>query len=150
MLMRFDPFREFDRLADDLWTTGGRRRSASPLMAMDAYREGDHFVVHFDLPGVDPDSIDITVENDVLTVAAQRDWERGNEDREWVASERFTGTYRRQLFLGDQLDAEHIDADYGDGVLTLTIPVAEAAKPRKVQVTAGSKKKAIDASSEAA
>lgn len=144
MLMRFDPVREFDRLADEVWGNG-RRKAPSP-MAMDAYRDGDRFVVHFDLPGVDPGSIDVTVEDNVLKVTASRTWER-KEERQWLANERYQGTFERQLFLGDTLDAERIDAAYDQGVLTLTIPVAERAKPRKIEVAAGSSQTAIDAAS---
>ncbi|HUW02246.1 MAG TPA: HSP20 family small heat-shock protein [Acidimicrobiales bacterium] len=128
MLMRFDPFREFDRLAGEAATN---RRN--PLMAMDAYRHGDAVTVHFDLPGVDRDSIDITVEKNQLSVSAERAW-RPSEDDQVVASERPQGTFNRTLFLGDGLDPDRIDADYRDGVLTLTIPVAETAKPRKISV----------------
>ncbi len=149
MLMRFDPFRELDRLSQELWSGADRSSRGFSTMAMDAYREDDHFVVHFDLPGVDPESIDITVEDDMLTVSADRKWER-REAQEWVATERYRGTYQRQLFLGDRLDADHIEATYDEGVLTLTIPVAEAAKPRKVAVQAGKGQQAIDTSSEAA
>jgi HSP20 family protein len=132
MLMRFDPFRDLDRLTQQLWNTGG---SGSSLrgMPMDAYRRGDRFVVHFDLPGVDPDHLELTVEKNVLTVKAERGWERQEGD-EPVAAERIQGTFTRQLFLGETLDADHIEANYEQGVLTLTIPVAEAAKPRKVEV----------------
>jgi len=128
MLMRFDPFQEIDRKL---------RRAASPtMMAMDAYRDGDSFVVRFDLPGVDPNSIDLTVEKNVLTVSADRSWQPSDE-QEVIASERPQGTFRRQLFLGDALDAEHVSASYRDGVLTLTIPTAPQAKPRKVSITTG-------------
>ena len=129
MLMRFDPFRELDRLEQSL---GGSRRT--PAMPMDAYRRGEQFIVHFDLPGIDPGSIDLTVEKNVLTVRAERAWPTQDGD-DWLVSERFQGTYTRQLFLGETLDAEHITANYEHGVLTLTIPVAEQAKPRKVEVT---------------
>lgn len=132
MLMRFDPFRELDRLADN--AVG--RRSTNPLMGMDAYRQGDHVTIHFDLPGVDGDSIDITVEKNQLTVQAERRWEM-TEDLEVLASERPQGTFTRSMFLGDGLDADRIDADYVNGVLTLTIPVAETAKPRKISVGTG-------------
>lgn len=132
MLMRFDPFRELDRLADN--AVG--RRWTNPLMAMDAYRQGDHVTIHFDLPGVDGDSIDITVEKNQLTVQAERRWEMA-EDLEVLASERPQGTFTRSMFLGDGLDADRIDADYVNGVLTLTIPVAETAKPRKISVGTG-------------
>ncbi len=143
MLMRFDPFRELDRL-----TQGFGSRPA--VMPMDAYRHGDRFLVHFDLPGVDASSIDLTVEKNVLTVSAERSW--GREDgAEVVVSERPQGRFSRQLFLGEGLDAEHIEANYENGVLTLTIPVAERAKPRKVEISSGGgKAKAIDTASAAA
>jgi HSP20 family protein len=131
MLMRFDPFREFDRLTQDRWS-GGRM----PVMPMDAYRQDDHFVIHFDLPGVDARSIDLTVEKNVLTVSAERRWQPG-DGAEVVATERPQGNFSRQLFLGDGLDAERIDAEYDTGVLTVTIPVAEQAKPRKIEIGAG-------------
>jgi HSP20 family protein len=131
MLMRFDPFREFDRLIQQ---TGSSRE---PAMLMDAYRRGDRFIVHFDLPGVDPSSIDLTVEKNVLTVRAERKW-RSQEDEEVLVNERPQGTFTRQLFLGEGLDAEHIEANYENGVLTLSIPVAEQAKPRKVAITSNS------------
>ncbi|MDZ7674488.1 MAG: Hsp20/alpha crystallin family protein [Acidimicrobiales bacterium] len=130
MLLRFDPFREFDRLAEE---AAPRRRTTMP---MDAFRSGDEITVHFDLPGVDQDSIDITVEKNQLVVTAERAFPVG-DDAEVVASERSHGTYSRSLLLGDGLDAEHIDADYTNGVLTLTIPVAEVAKPRKISVGTG-------------
>ena len=130
MLMRFDPFRELDRLTQATW---GQNR---PTMAMDAYRRNGDFVVNFDLPGVDPASIDLTVEKNVLTVTAERGFAR-NEGDEIVVAERPQGRFSRQLFLGESLDAEHIRANYEQGVLTLHIPVAEKAKPRKVEVTTG-------------
>lgn len=146
MLMRFDPFRELDRLEQSL--AGARR---TPVMPMDAYRRGDQFIVHFDLPGIDPGSIDLTVEKNVLTVKAERGWQ-SQEGDDWLVSERFQGTYTRQLFLGETLDADHIAANYDHGVLTLTIPVAEQAKPRKVEVTSGGdgSQPAINATSTAA
>lgn len=144
MLMRFDPYRELDRLSQQ-GQAGGR----TPVMPMDAYRQGDHFVVHIDLPGVEPSSIDMTVEKNVLTVAAERRWSPG-EDQQVVASERLQGNFSRQLFLGDGLDADRIEANYDNGVLTLTVPVAEQAKPRKVEITSGGKAKAIETSSTAA
>lgn len=127
MLMRFDPFQDTDRQV--------RRSVPPPMMAMDAYRDGDNFVVQFDIPGVDPGSIDLTVEKNVLTVSAERNWQPG-DGQEIIVSERPQGSFRRQLFLGDSLDVEHITAAYRDGVLTLTIPTAEQAKPRKVAITA--------------
>ena len=131
MLMRFDPFRDFDRITQQLWS--GTRPAVMP---MDAYRHGEEFVVHFDLPGVDPGSIDLTVEKNVLTVSAERNWQAG-EGYQVVASERPQGKFSRQLFLGEGLDYDHISAGYDHGVLTVTIPVAEAAKPRKVEIQAG-------------
>lgn len=131
MLMRFDPFRELDRLSEE--TLSRTRSSAMPL---DAYRQGDRFIVAVDLPGVDPSSIDVTVEKNVLTLRAERTWPRQN-DQEWAVAERRQGTFTRQLFLGDTLDTEAIAARYEQGVLTLEIPVAERAKPRKVDIATG-------------
>jgi HSP20 family protein len=102
-------------------------------MPMDLYRSGDHYVLHADLPGVDPGSVDVHVENGTLTIKAQRS-ERTEEAVQWIASERFTGTFMRQLALGDDIDADKISATYANGVLTLTLPVAEQAKPRRVSV----------------
>jgi len=144
MLMRFDTFRELDRLAEQTWS-GAR----SPAMPMDAYRRGDHFVVHLDLPGVDPSSIDLTVEKNVLTVSAERHWEPA-EGNEVVVAERPQGRFTRQLFLGEGLDAEGIEATYDGGVLTVRVPVAEQAKPRKVQVTSSGSSAAIETGSTAA
>jgi HSP20 family protein len=133
MLMRFDPFRELDSVAQLLGRQSGNRQVTMP---MDAYREGDRFVVRFDLPGVHPDSIDLTVEKNVLTVRAERSWQPG-ESMEVLVSERPQGTFTRQLFLGDGLDVDRIEANYNNGVLTLTIPVSERAKPRKVSIAHG-------------
>ena len=133
MLIRFDPFREFDRLTEQLASTATRVPRGFP---MDAYRRGDQFIVEFDLPGVEPASIDLTVENNVLSVRSERRFEPREGDEVLVA-ERPHGTYTRQLFLADTLDSENVQADYEHGVLTLTIPVAEAAKPRRVQVGGG-------------
>ncbi|HEX2192021.1 MAG TPA: Hsp20/alpha crystallin family protein [Acidimicrobiales bacterium] len=130
MLMRFDPFRQFDRLTSELWNAN---RS---VMAMDAYRDGDSFVVHFDLPGIDPGSIDLTVERNVLTVKAERRWAPA-EGQEVLTAERPQGSFSRQLFLAETLDADHIEASYDAGVLTLRIPVAEKAKPRRVEISSG-------------
>jgi HSP20 family protein len=140
MLMRFDPFREFDRLTQQAW---GQQRSVLP---MDAYRQGDQFTVRFDLPGVDPNSIDITVEKNTLTVRATRQWQR-HEGTEVVVSERPQGTFTRQLFLSEGLDTEAIAANYEHGVLTVTIPVAERAKPRRVEIAVadGAGPKAVEA-----
>jgi HSP20 family protein len=140
MLMRFDPFRELDRLTQGL----GARQA---VMAMDAYRRGDQFFVHFDLPGVDASSIDLTVEKNVLTVSAERSWSR-EDGTDVVVSERPQGRFSRQLFLGEGIDADRIEASYDNGVLTVTIAVAEQAKPRKVEISSGSgRPEAIDAES---
>jgi HSP20 family protein len=145
MLMRFDPFREIDRLTQAFG--GGVRPGVVP---MDAYRRGEQFVVHFDLPGVDPSTIDLTVEKNVLTVTASRQWQHGDGEQ-MLVSERPQGTFTRQLFLGESLNADGIEAGYDNGVLTVTIPVAEQAKPRKVEITAGAgKQSAIEAGSAAA
>ncbi|MEU1588066.1 Hsp20/alpha crystallin family protein [Micromonospora sp. NPDC005710] len=131
MLMRTDPFREIDRLAEQFFGTAARPAT----MQLDAYRDGDHFYAAFDLPGVDPDSIDCTVERNVLTVRAERRRPAG-DGVELVAAERPMGTFTRQLFLGDTLDTEKLEAGYEHGVLTLRIPVAERAKPRRVTIKA--------------
>ncbi len=110
--------------------------SRSPVVPIDAYRHGDRLTVDIDLPGVDPASIDLTVEQNVLTVSVERSWQL-DEGQEALISERPRGTFTRQLFLGDNLDAERIEAGYDHGVVTVTIPVAESAKPRKVEITAG-------------
>ncbi len=140
MLMRTDPFRELDRLTDAFFGTPSR----PAVMPMDAYRQGDAFFVHFDLPGVDAESIDLTVEQNVLTVRAERRSAAG-EDAERLVSERPQGVFTRQLFLGDTLDAENLSADYDAGVLTIRLPVAEQAKPRKVEVSSGSGRREIQA-----
>jgi HSP20 family protein len=133
MLMRFDPFRELDRLAEQLASTATRAPRAFP---MDAYRRGNQFIVEFDLPGIEPSSIELTVEKNVLSVRAERRFEP-REDDEVIVAERPQGTYTRQLFLGDTLDSEHLQAACQHGVLTLTIPIAETAKPRRVPIGAG-------------
>ncbi|SER74228.1 Hsp20/alpha crystallin family protein [Lentzea albida] len=134
MLMRTDPFREFDRLTQQVLGSAGTW-SRPAAMPMDAYRDGDEFVVAFDLPGVAPDAIDLDVERNVLTVKAER--RPVGKDVEMQVSERPLGVFSRQLFLGDTLDADRIDAKYDAGVLTLRIPIAERAKPRKIAISAG-------------
>jgi len=140
MLMRTDPFREFDRLTQAMLGSTARPN----VMPMDAYRDNNSFVVHLDLPGVDAESIDLTVEQNVLTVHAERKPPAG-DSAERVVDERSYGVFSRQLFLGETLDTDKLAASYDAGVLTLTIPVAEQAKPRKVQVTGGSTSKEINA-----
>ncbi|MET7968548.1 Hsp20/alpha crystallin family protein [Micromonospora sp. NPDC005305] len=131
MLMRTDPFREIDRLTEQFFGTTAR----PAVMHLDAYRDGDFFYAAFDLPGVDPDSIDCTVERNVLTVRAERR-RAGGDNVELVAAERPMGTFTRQLFLGDTLDTDRLEAGYENGVLTLRIPISERAKPRRIAVTA--------------
>jgi len=135
MLLQNSPFRELDAL----FNMGGDARSAwvaARPMPMDAYRRGDNVWVHLDLPGVTADSIDISVERNVLTVTAERSYQRQDGDRVYL-DERHDGTFRRQVSLGEGLDADGIDADYTDGVLSLRIPVAPQAKPRKITVSSG-------------
>lgn len=131
MLMRTDPFREFDRLTQQVFGTPGTLARPS-AMPMDAWRDGDTFVVEFDLPGVAPESIDLDVERNVVTVRAERP--APPRDTEFLAAERPRGVFNRQLVLGDNLDTDRIEAAYDAGVLTLRIPVAEKAKPRKIAV----------------
>jgi HSP20 family protein len=145
MLMRTDPFRDFDRLAQQLLGTGTTSRPA--IMPMDAWREGDVFTVELDMPGVAPDTLDIDVERNVLTVKAERPSRSG--DWELLAAERPKGLFSRQLVLGDNLDLDRVEAAYRDGVLRLRIPVAEKARPRKIEIkTAGSSETAQLTSSE--
>lgn len=132
MLMRTDPFRDLDRLAQQVFGPTGTLARPS-AMPMDAWRDGDTFHVEFDLPGVSPDSVDIDVERNVVTVKAERPARAS--DAELIAAERPRGVFSRQLVLGDNLDTEHIEASYEIGVLTLKIPVAEQAKPRKIEIS---------------
>ncbi|MFF2386269.1 Hsp20/alpha crystallin family protein [Streptomyces sp. NPDC058108] len=135
MLMRTDPFRELDRLAQHLMGPG--TWSHPSAMPMDAYRDGDQYVIAFDLPGIDPDALDIDVERNILTVRAERRPLARSESAQTELSERPMGAFSRQVVLADTLDTEHIAADYGAGVLTLRIPIAERAKPRKISVRSG-------------
>ena len=133
MLLRTtDPFRDFDRLASQLLGSGTGTTNRPAVMPMDAWREGEHFVIEFDLPGINRDSIDIDVERNVLTVRAER--VPGNGDWQRLASERTHGQFSRQLVLGDNLDLTRIEAGYDNGVLRLVVPVAERAKPRKIEI----------------
>jgi HSP20 family protein len=142
MLMRTDPFRDLDRIAQQVFGTPARPAA----MPIDAFRVGDELVVELDLPGVEHESIDLTVEKNVLTVHARR---RGHDEGvELLVGERPQGTFSRQLFLGDSLDTDKVDASYTDGVLTLRVPVAERAKPRRVPISTSSGTTAIDARSE--
>ncbi|WP_041293503.1 Hsp20/alpha crystallin family protein [Kineococcus radiotolerans] len=137
MLMRTDPFRELDRLTQQVLGTTAR----PALMAMDAWRSGEEFVVEFDLPGVDPSSIELDVQRNVLSVRAQRPVHEGTA--EMVAAERPRGVFSRQLILGDNLDTERITANYQAGVLALRVPVAEKAKPRRIAVETAEQPQAI-------
>ena len=138
MLMRPDPFRELDRFAQQVLGTAAR----PAVMPMDAWREGEEFVVEFDLPGINADSLDIDIERNVVTVRAERP--AVDPNREMLATERPRGLFSRQLVLGENLDTERIEASYNEGVLSLRIPVAEKAKPRKIFVGRGDGRKAIN------
>jgi HSP20 family protein len=140
MLVRTDPFRELDRVAAQVFGT----RSRPAIMPMDAWRDGDTFVIEFDLPAVNPDSVDLDVERNVLTVRAERLSPTGPAV-ELIASERPRGVFSRQVILGDALDTGNIHASYQSGVLRLNIPVAEKAKPRKIAIESAERREAIDA-----
>ncbi|GAA1500599.1 Hsp20/alpha crystallin family protein [Kitasatospora kazusensis] len=144
MLMRTDPFRELDRLTQQFLSTTGTWSRPTP-MPLDAYRTGDEYVICFDLPGVDPQAIDIDVERNMLTVKAERRPRHEGEGVKWELSERPLGVFSRQVMLSDTLDPEGISADYGAGVLTLKIPVAEKAKPRKITISHSGDRKQIRA-----
>jgi HSP20 family protein len=138
MLMRTDPFRDLDRLTQQVFGTAAR----PTVMPMDAWREGDEFLVEFDLPGIDPKSLDLDIERNVVTVRASR--AELDSSRSMIAAERPRGVFSRQLFLGEGLDTDHIRADYTDGVLRLAIPVAEKAKPRKIEIEHSDRREAIN------
>ncbi|WP_314245445.1 Hsp20/alpha crystallin family protein [Streptomyces kutzneri] len=142
MLMRTDPFREMDRIFQQLSGTTGTW-SKPTVMPMDAYREGDAYVIAFDLPGVSTEAIDIDVERNMLTVKAERRPAASGDTVQMELSERPLGVFSRQIMLADTLDTEHIEADYDAGVLTLRIPIAERAKPRKIAIGGESGRKQI-------
>ena len=144
MLLRFDPFREMDRIAQIASEAAQTPRS----FPLDAYRRGDTFILQFDLPGVDASTIDLSVERNVLTVKGERRFAREEGD-EVVVAERPQGVFTRQLMLGDTLDGERISASYRDGVLTLHIPVAERAKPRRIQIASDGEPQTINAETDA-
>jgi HSP20 family protein len=146
-LFRYDPFREFDRFTDSYFNRSGDRRS--PWIPLDAVRHGDDVELRFDLPGVKPESIDVSVERNVLTLKAERTWAPADGD-EVLAAERAHGTWTRQVWLGETLDPERLEANYEHGVLTIRVPVAEQAKPRRVEIKVGESQPAIDVGSEAA
>jgi HSP20 family protein len=126
----YDPFRDFDRLASALFDT----RRGPRRMPIDLYRDGDHYVLTADLPGVDPGSVDIDVDGQLLTIRAERTLGSG-EGVKWITREREAATFVRQLNLGQGIDTEHISASYNNGVLSVTIPVSEKAKPRRIEVS---------------
>ncbi|SDP01418.1 HSP20 family protein [Nakamurella panacisegetis] len=132
-MLTFDPFRDLDRLTSQMTGAMAGTARVPRFMPMDLYRSGDHYVLHADLPGVDPGSVDLNVENGTLTITAQRT-ARGDEDVQWIGSERFTGTFRRQLALGEGIDVQKIAATYANGVLSVTIPLAEQSKPRRISI----------------
>jgi HSP20 family protein len=140
MLMRTDPFRDLDRLTEAMLGT----RARPTMMPMDAYREDGTFVVHLDLPGVTTESIDLTVEQNVLSIRAERK-APVSDSAERVVDERSYGVFSRQMFLGDTLDADRLEADYDAGVLTIKIPIAEKAKPRRIEVSGRADRKEINA-----
>jgi HSP20 family protein len=146
-VIRFDPFHDFDRLAEQVFSSSGGSVRTPRFMPMDVYRHDDHFVLVVDLPGVATDSIDLDVDNDMLTIRADRAAPQG-EGLDWIMSERYAGSYMRQLTLGEGVDTENIAAEYDAGVLTVTIPVAEKAKPRKITVTGGGSSTAIETHAE--
>src|SRR6201989_3642660 len=140
MLMRTDPFRELDRLTQQVLGTAARPAA----MPMDAYRHGDSFYICLDLPGINPDSVSLTVEQNVLTVRAERAPVQA-DGAEMIVSERPSGIFTRQVFLGESVDTDKIAADYAAGVLPLPIPVREAAKPRSIQITSSDDRQAVTA-----
>ncbi|MGW7064723.1 Hsp20/alpha crystallin family protein [Streptomyces sp. NPDC054904] len=142
MLMRTDPFREMDRIVQQLSGTSGTWSKPS-VMPMDAYRQGDDYVIALDVPGVDPEAIDIDVERNMLTVKAERRPTGKSDGVQMELCERPLGVFSRQVMLADTLDTERIEADYDAGVLTLRIPIAERAKPRKISISGSGDRKQI-------
>jgi len=143
-VLRFDPFSDLDALTRGLLTSQTGSNRSPRFMPMDLYKVDDHYVLTADLPGVDPGSVDVSVDNGTLTVTARRS-ARSEDSVQWLTSERFFGTYRRQLSLGEGIDTAGISATYENGVLTVSIPLAEQAKPRRIDVTHGGSTKSIEA-----
>lgn len=135
-MLRFDPFSDIDSMTKQLLGLGTDTGRVPRFMPVDLYKSGDHYVLLADLPGVDPGSVDVSVDNGTLTLTAERS-ARSDEGVQWLTSERFSGRFRRQLTLGEGIDTEHISASYDNGVLSVTIPVAERARPRKVEIVQG-------------
>jgi HSP20 family protein len=142
MVTRYDPFRDFDALASRLLSQAADMGQTMRAMPVDLFRSGDHYVLLCDLPGVDPGSVDVGVDGRVLTIRAQRSARA--DDVEWLTRERPTGTFVRQLTLGPGLDLDRIEAAYNDGVLSLTLPVAEQAKPRRIEVAHGAERAGVE------
>lgn len=143
-VFNYDPFTQLDSVAREIFGGGSPASRAPRFMPMDLYQAKDSYVLSTDLPGVDPDSITVDIDNGVLTVSAKRDTAPEGEVQ-WITNERFTGTYRRQITLSDTVDTEQVSADYRNGVLTITLPVAERAKSRKISITHSDSSKEIDA-----
>lgn len=145
-MVRFDPFSDFDALTRSL-LSGQTGSDRSPrFMPMDLYKVDDHYVLLADLPGVDPGTVDVNVDNGTLTLTAHRTAQPEGNSVQWLANERFYGTYRRQLSLGEGIDATKISATYNNGVLSVTIPLAEQAKPRRIEITHAGSQQSINAS----
>lgn len=142
-MLRFDPFSDLDALTRSLLSGDAGSTRTPRFMPMDLCKIDDHYVLTADLPGVDPGSVDVNVDNGTLTISAHRT-ARSEQSVQWLANERFFGSYRRQLSLGDGVDASAISATYENGVLTVTIPIAERAKPRKIEVAHGADRKSIE------
>ena len=138
MAMLFDPFRELDRVASSLLDS----RQGPRLMPIDLHKDGDLYILNADLPGIDPGSVDVDVDGQLLTIRAERT--AHGADVKWLAHERPSGSFLRQLNLGDGIDTEHISANYDNGVLSVMIPVSEKAKPRKVAVQTGAERTPVD------
>ncbi|TSD40277.1 Hsp20/alpha crystallin family protein [Rhodococcus sp. KBS0724] len=135
-MLRFDPFTDIDSITKSLLATGSGSSRSPRFMPMDLYKVDDHYVLHADLPGVDPGSVDVHLDGSTLTLTAHRS--APSEDGvSWLAAERFAGTYRRQLSISDDIDSERITASYDNGVLTVSLPIAEKAKPRRIDISAG-------------
>ncbi|MEV6322990.1 Hsp20/alpha crystallin family protein [Nocardia sp. NPDC051787] len=147
-MLRFDPFHDIDTVARQLLGETAGTARAPRFMPMDLFKAGDHYVLNADLPGVDPGSIDVSVDSGTLTLRAQRTVP-SEEGVQWIASERFAGTFMRQLSLGENVDADRISATYNNGVLSVTIPIAERAKPRRIEISGSSQEpRTIEASTQ--
>jgi HSP20 family protein len=140
MTARFDPFQELERVSQAVFGS----RQGPRVMPMDLYREGDHYILNADLPGLDPGSVDIDVDGQLLTIRAQRTLKE-SEGTKWLLKEREGGSFLRQLTLGQDIDIDNIAAHYDNGVLSVTIPVSEATRRRKIEVAPGHRQEAVEA-----